>query len=148
MGTRFPAIGSLKANCTCRRERPRSCGTAVADKRRLWQDGLIAKRPRDPHQLAKLVVDIAIGEAEDTVSKSKRHPSGRQASGKKGDPARAAALTPNKRRIIAQKAAELRITPAMAAGISDHVWSMEGIAMLTDPTYTPKKRGSYKKRVA
>jgi len=32
------------------------------------------KRPRDPIQLAKQVFDIAIGEAEDTVSESKRHP--------------------------------------------------------------------------
>jgi hypothetical protein len=41
----------------------------------------------------------------------------------------------------------LRITPAMAAGISDHVWSMEEIAMLADAAYAPKKRGSYKKRI-
>lgn len=39
----------------------------------------------------------------------------------------------------------LRITPAMAAGISDHVWSMEEIAMLADASYAPKKRGPYKK---
>lgn len=68
----------------------------------------MAKRPRDPNQLAKMVVDIAIGEAEDTVSDSKRHRSGKTASGKKGGPARAAALTPNERRIIAQKAAAAR----------------------------------------
>jgi len=30
----------------------------------------MAKRPRDPVQLAKQVFDIAIGEAEDTVSES------------------------------------------------------------------------------
>jgi len=68
----------------------------------------MAKRPRDPNQLAKLVVDIAIGEAEDTVSESKRNRSGRQASGKKGGPARAAALTPDQRKVIAQKAASAR----------------------------------------
>ena len=34
----------------------------------------MAKRPRDPAQLAKQVFDIAIGEAEDTVSESKWHP--------------------------------------------------------------------------
>jgi hypothetical protein len=39
----------------------------------------MAKRPRDPVQLAKQVFDIAIGEAEDTVSESKRHPSKRVA---------------------------------------------------------------------
>ena|ERR1700731_2609033 len=73
-----------------------------------------AKRPRDPVQLAKQVFDIAIGEAEDTVSESKRHPSGRQASGKKGGPARAAALTPNQRKVIAQKAATTRWKNATA----------------------------------
>jgi hypothetical protein len=41
----------------------------------------MAKRPRDPVQLAKQVFDIAIGEAEDAVSESKRHPSKKQASG-------------------------------------------------------------------
>ena len=44
----------------------------------MWQDGSVAKRPRDPVQLAKQVFDIAIGEAEDTVSESKRHPSKRR----------------------------------------------------------------------
>ena len=42
----------------------------------------------------------------------------------------------------------LRITPAMAAGIADHVWSMEDIATLTDAAYAPKKRGSYKKKAS
>lgn len=42
----------------------------------------------------------------------------------------------------------LRITPAMAASISDHVWSMEEIAMLADAAYAPKKRGPYKKRIS
>jgi len=43
----------------------------------------------------------------------------------------------------------LRITPAMAAGLSDHVWSLEEIVMMAD-SYMPKpvKRGPYKKRVA
>lgn len=41
----------------------------------------------------------------------------------------------------------LRITPSMAAGLSDHVWSLEEIVMMAD-SYTPKpgKRGPYKKR--
>jgi IS1 family transposase len=43
----------------------------------------------------------------------------------------------------------LRITPAMAAGLSDHVWSLEEIVMMAD-AYVPKlgPRGPYKKRVA
>ena len=39
----------------------------------------------------------------------------------------------------------LRITPAMAAGVSDHVWSLEEIAML-DAAFVPTKRGPYKRR--
>lgn len=41
----------------------------------------------------------------------------------------------------------LRITPAMAAGVSDHVWSLEEIAELGMPT-APAKRGAYKKRTS
>ncbi len=40
----------------------------------------------------------------------------------------------------------LRITPAMAAGISDHVWSLEEIAMLADAVRVSAKRGPYKKK--
>jgi IS1 family transposase len=41
----------------------------------------------------------------------------------------------------------LRITPSMAAGLSDHVWSLEEIVLMAD-SYMPKpgKRGPYKKR--
>jgi hypothetical protein len=38
----------------------------------------------------------------------------------------------------------LRVTPAMEAGISDHVWSLEEIAGLV-PEPVAKKRGTYKK---
>jgi IS1 family transposase len=40
----------------------------------------------------------------------------------------------------------LRITPSMAAGLSDHVWSLEEVVMMAD-SYTPQpgKRGPYKK---
>jgi hypothetical protein len=67
------------------------------------------KRPRDPNQLAKLIVDIATGEAEDTVSDSKRNPKRKgRAGGLKGGPARAKSLSPKKRSSIAQKAARSR----------------------------------------
>lgn len=46
--------------------------------------GGMPKRPRDPSQLAKQVFDIAIGEAEDTVSASKRNPPKQQVGGLKG----------------------------------------------------------------
>jgi hypothetical protein len=68
----------------------------------------MAKRPRDPVQLAKQVFDIAIGEAEDTVSESKSHPSKRRAGGLKGGETRAKRLTPEQRRLIAQNAAKAR----------------------------------------
>jgi hypothetical protein len=68
----------------------------------------MAKRPRDPVQLAKQVFDIAIGEAEDTLSESKRHPSARRVSGLKGGKARAAQLPPKRRSAIARKAANSR----------------------------------------
>jgi hypothetical protein len=43
----------------------------------------------------------------------------------------------------------LRITPSMAAGLSDHVWSLEEIVMMAD-NYMPQpaKRGPYKKRIS
>lgn len=41
----------------------------------------------------------------------------------------------------------LRVTPAMEAGVSDHVWTLEEIAALV-PVEVPKKRGSYKKRIS
>ena len=38
----------------------------------------------------------------------------------------------------------LRITPAMPAGIADHVWSLDEIAgLISEPA--PKKRAPYKK---
>jgi len=41
----------------------------------------------------------------------------------------------------------LRITPAMACGLSDHVWTLEEIVMMPDRyAPTPKPRGPYKKR--
>lgn len=39
----------------------------------------------------------------------------------------------------------LRVTPAMEAGVSDHVWSLEEIANLV-PEPVPAKRGPYKKK--
>jgi len=40
----------------------------------------------------------------------------------------------------------LRVTPAMAAGVTDHLWTMEDLAVLIDGHYIPKPRGPYKKR--
>jgi hypothetical protein len=41
----------------------------------------------------------------------------------------------------------LRVTPAMEAGVSDHIWTMEEIAALMDANCIPKPRGPYKKKV-
>lgn len=41
----------------------------------------------------------------------------------------------------------LRVTPAMAAGITDHVWDVIDIVKLI-PEEAPKKRGPYKKRIS
>ena len=64
------------------------------------------KRPRDPAQLAKLIVDIATGEVE------KHEPSPKEIraykGGSKGGPARAHALTPDQRSEIARAAASAR----------------------------------------
>jgi hypothetical protein len=69
----------------------------------------MAKRPRDPNQLAKLIVDIAIGEAEDTVSSSKRSSKRKgRAGGLKGGKARAQHLTSEQRQDIARLAARAR----------------------------------------
>jgi hypothetical protein len=67
------------------------------------------KRPRDPNQLAKMIVGIATGEVEDSVSPKKRGASviGRS-GGFKGGKARAAALTPEERADIARVAATAR----------------------------------------
>jgi hypothetical protein len=67
------------------------------------------KRPRDPNQLGKLIVDLATGEAEDS-DPEKPTPAqinGRN-GGRKGGPARAAKLSQERRSEIARKAAEAR----------------------------------------
>lgn len=63
------------------------------------------KRPRDPNQLAKMIVDIASGEAEEAPDT--RDPAA-VAMGRKGGKARAANMTPERRADIAKKAAAKR----------------------------------------
>jgi hypothetical protein len=63
------------------------------------------KRPRDLNQWAKRMVDIATGEVQDrsgemTVKRASK-------AGQKGGPARARALTPEKRAEIAREASEV-----------------------------------------
>ena len=63
------------------------------------------KRPRDPNQLAKRIVDISVGDASD--EESKRAKAGR-VGGLKGGAARAKRLTHEQRVDIARTAAEAR----------------------------------------
>jgi hypothetical protein len=71
------------------------------------------KRPRDPNQLAKLIVDIATGEIEDTVADDGKNPAavelGRK-GGLKGGKARAESMTPEQRSEAARRAAQARWT--------------------------------------
>jgi hypothetical protein len=66
-------------------------------------------RPRDPNQLAKLVVDIATGEAEN-VKPTAPNPD-RRKGGLKGGQARAKKLAASKRSQIARQAARARWGP-------------------------------------
>ncbi len=61
------------------------------------------KRPRDANQLAKSIVDLATGEAEESVIDQKK-----SKAGKKGAKARARSLTPEQRSEIAEIAASAR----------------------------------------
>lgn len=69
------------------------------------------KRPRDANQLAKLVVDIATGEAEDSPEHTGKDPAavelGRK-GGLKGGKARAAKMTAEERSTAARNAARAR----------------------------------------
>jgi len=73
-------------------------------------------RPRDPNQLAKLVVDLAVGDATEADSATTSRDSGKnphavelgRLGGQKGGRARAERLTPEKRREIAKTAARKR----------------------------------------
>lgn len=68
------------------------------------------KRPRDPIQLGKLVVDIATGQLDDAVEDGKQ--ANRAAAGRlgglQGGRLRAARLSAEARKQIAKKAAETR----------------------------------------
>ncbi len=63
------------------------------------------KRPRDANQLAKHIVDLATGEANELVPDIAE---GQQKGGLRGGRARAEALSPERRSEIASKAAKAR----------------------------------------
>jgi hypothetical protein len=73
------------------------------------------RRPRDPNQLAKQIIDIATGEIGDTDSASVIDPTKNphavelgRLGGKKGGPARAKTLSAEERSEIAKNAARHR----------------------------------------
>ena len=59
------------------------------------------KRPRDPNQLAKMIVDIATGEADQNDATP-------AVIGSAGGKARAVSISPHRRSEIARKAADAR----------------------------------------
>ncbi len=69
------------------------------------------KRPRDPNQLGKLIVDLATGEADETSPEDTKDPAavelGRK-GGLKGGKARAASMTSEQRSEAARRAAQAR----------------------------------------
>lgn len=68
------------------------------------------KRPRDPNQLAKSIIDIATGEKpdRDPAPEEEGKDPAAVALGKKGGKARADSMTADERSTIAKKAAESR----------------------------------------
>jgi hypothetical protein len=67
---------------------------------------MIPKRPRDPNQLAKAIIDIATGQTPEGPESGFTRRA--KAGGKSGGPARAKALSPEQRSEIARAAAEAR----------------------------------------
>lgn len=68
------------------------------------------RRPRDPNQLAKLIVDMATGEAPRDPEPTSETPAtqARRRGGRKGGRVRARKLSPKRRLAIAKKAARAR----------------------------------------
>lgn len=87
--------------------RPLTPGAGPCDTRGMTKR---PRRPRDPNQLAKLIVDMATGEAPRDPEPQRETPAtaARRKGGVKGGKARARKLSGNKRRAIAKKAAQAR----------------------------------------
>lgn len=71
----------------------------------------IRKRPRDPNQLAKMLVDIVAGDIEDKEPDKGKDPAAVERGrlgGLKGGKARAAKMTPRQRKASALKAIKSR----------------------------------------
>lgn len=69
------------------------------------------KRPRDPNQLAHLIIQIATGETQDAALDEGKDPAAivrGRLGGLKGGKGRLKALSPGRRQEIAKKAARIR----------------------------------------
>jgi hypothetical protein len=66
------------------------------------------KRPRDPNQLGKLVVNISVGEVEDAKPEDDGKNPAAKSLGRLGGAARAKAMSAERRVEIARKAAQAR----------------------------------------
>ena len=66
------------------------------------------KRPRDPNQLAKMVIDLSTGLIPEETVKAANTISRGRAGGLAGGKARASSLSPEKRSEIAKRAAAKR----------------------------------------
>ncbi len=66
------------------------------------------KRPRDPSQLGKLIVDLSVGAAEETIPAPDARDPAAVSLGQRGGKARAASLSKKRRADIAKKAAKAR----------------------------------------
>jgi hypothetical protein len=68
------------------------------------------KRPRDPNQLAKLILDMTTGEVANDSPKAPETPgtAARRKGGVKGGKARAGTMSASRRKTIARKAALAR----------------------------------------
>ena len=73
-------------------------------------DRMSKKRPTDPNQLAKFIVDSATGDVPEPNLAMRRMMARMlgASGGRKGGPARAAALSPSRRAEIAKRAAAAR----------------------------------------
>jgi hypothetical protein len=96
---------------------PGMCQTATtldaADRRRhvLGMPDRSSTRPRDANQLAKLMVDIATGNRADVTAEVEKNPAAvalGRLGGLKGGNARAASLSADQRKQVAQRAAKAR----------------------------------------
>ena len=80
------------------------------------------KRPRDPNQLAKSIIDIATGQKPDRDPTPEEQGKSAVAviSGSNGSKLRAAILSPQERQKIARKAAKARWGATAAPGKKEH----------------------------